>query len=293
MKAAPRFLIVAAAAMMLANCQVQQSAAPAPVRQAATAAGAPADSAAQRLGGDRYVVRFAADGAHVALALGADGAILQRDETLAYRPRMQAPDAFLSAPASAAEDFVDAVLRGETGAYRQSGQALVDALNAVQSRMDPARFALAQTHVAEAMAALERNDAPAAALAAMEGYRVLEESTAPATRAHPIEVALLDYSGFKLAALALPGHPNWTEAATAAAFSAQQWDAIRARVSDGAVADMMSELQHALRVAIERRDAAALGAAARVQLAAVDLLERYFDEAYKRGEGALAPMSAN
>jgi hypothetical protein len=251
MKTAWKFLSVAAAAMALANCQAQQaSAPPAPVRQAATAAGAPADSAAQRLSGDRYVVRFVAGVAHVALVLGADGAVLQREETLAYRPRAEAQDAFLSAPASAAEDFVDAVLRGETAAYRQKGQALVDALSAVQSRMDSARFDLAQSHAAAAMAALQRNDAPAAAIAALEAYRVLEESTAPATRAAPIEVALLDYSGFKLAALALPGRPNWSEAA-------------------------------------------ALGAAARVQLAAVDLLERYFEEAYKTGEGAVAPIAGD
>jgi len=109
MKTAWKFLSVAAAAMALANCQAQQaSALPAPVRQAATAAGAPADSVAQRLSGDRYVVRFVAGAAHVALVLGADGAVLQREETLAYRPRAEAQDAFLSAPASAAEDFVHA-----------------------------------------------------------------------------------------------------------------------------------------------------------------------------------------
>ncbi|MFN3463209.1 MAG: hypothetical protein ACK4X1_03950 [Terricaulis sp.] len=73
-------------------------------------------------------------------------------------------------------------------------------------------------------------------------------------------------------------------------FSTQQWQTLRAQVSDSAVADMMDELQRTLSAAAQRRDAQTLGAAARAQLAAVDLVERHFDHAYKTGAGATAPV---
>lgn len=283
--------LVALSVLGLAACGAQTSASlPGPVRQAASAAGAPANARGERIEGDRYVVRFAEAGENIALVVAGDGRIVQRQETLSYRPQPPAADAFMSGPASMAEDFVDAVLRGQTGAYRERAQALVDGVAAVQSRMDPAQFDLAEMHAAAAMAALQRNDAPSAALAALEVYRVLEESSAPESRATPIEVSLLDYAGFKLAALALPSQPNWAEVDAGVRFSAQQWQTLRAQVSDSAVADMMDELQRTLSAAAQRRDAQTLGAAARAQLAAVDLVERYFDHAYKTGAGATAPV---
>lgn len=277
--------------LALAACSGEQaSSLPGPVRQAATAAGAPANARGERLEGGGYVVRFAEAGENIALVIADDGSIVQRQETLAFRPRAPAQDAFLSAPASSAEDFVDAVLRGETGAYQERGRALVDGLAAVRSRMDPTRFALAETRAAAMVAALQRNDATRAALEALEAYRVLEETTSAETRATPIEVSLLDYSGFKIAALALPPRTDWAEADAAVRYSAQQWQMVRAQVTDSAVVDMMDELQRALSTAAQRRDAQSLGAAARAQLAAVDLVERYFDHAYKTGAGATAPV---
>lgn len=275
----------------LAACSGEQAnSLPGPVRQAATAAGAPANARGERAEGGRYVVRFGEAGQNIALVIADDGSIVQRQETLAFRPRAPAQDAFLSAPASLAEDFVDAVLRGETGAYQERGGALVDGLAAVRSRMDPTRFAMAETRAAAVMAALQRDDATRAALEALEAYRVLEETTTAETRATPIEVSLLDYSGFKIAALALPPRTDWAEADAAVRYSAQQWQTLRAQVTDSAVVDMMDELQRTLSTAAQRRDAQSLGAAARAQLAAVDLVERYFDRAYKSGAGATAPL---
>lgn len=275
----------------LAACSGEQtSSLPEPIRQVANAAGAPRDAHGERIEGGRYVVRFAEAGENVALVFADDGSIVQRQETLAYRPRTPAQDAFLSAPASVVEDFVDAVLRGEAGAYRARGQALVDGVAVVRSRMDPVRFAQAETHAATVMVALQRNDAKRAALEALESYRVFEETTAVETRAAPIEVSLLDYSGFRIAALALPGRTDWVEADAAVSFSARQWQTLRAQVTDSAVVDLMNELQRTLSAAAQRRDAQALGAAARAQLAAVDLVERYFDRAYKTGAGATEPI---
>lgn len=282
---------VALSILGLAACSGEQaSSLPGPVRQAAGAAGAPANARGERIEGDSYVVRFVEAGENVALVLAADGSIVQRQETLSYRPRALAPDAFLSEPASRAEDFVDAILHGETGVYRERAQALVAGIAAVQSRMDPARFVLAEMHAAAATAALQRDDATRATLEALEAYRVLEESSAAETRATPIEVSLLDYSGFKIAALALPARTDWAEADAAVRFSDQQWRTLRAQVSDSAIADMMEELQRTLSAAAQRRDTEALSAAARAQLAAVDLVERYFEHAYKSGAGATAPM---
>ncbi len=283
--------LLALSMFALAACSGEQaSSLPGAVRQAATAAGAPANARGERLEGGGYVVRFTEAGENIALVIADDGSIVQRQETLAFRPRAPAQDAFLSAPASSAEDFVDAVLRGETGAYQERGRALVDGLAAVRWRMDPTRFALAETRAAAMMAALQRNDATRAALEALEAYRVLEETTAAETRATPIEVSLLDYSGFKIATLALPPRTDWAEADAAVRYSAQQWQIVRAQVTDSAVVDMMDELQRALSTAAQRRDAQSLGAAARAQLAAVDLVERYFDHAYKTGAGATAPV---
>lgn len=286
-----RALFLSASMLLATACSGErQSALPDPVRVAANSAGAPAEARGERIEGNRYVVRFAEAGEEITLVLAADGGMVQRQETLSYRPKPAAPDAFLSGPASNAEDFVDAVLRGETAKYRERGQALVDGIAAVQSRMNPARYDLARTHAAAAMAALQRNEATPAALEALEAYRVLEESSAAATRATPIEVSLLDYAGFKIAAHAQHARLNWNEAEAAVRFSGEQWRALRAQVKDSAVSDMMDELQRALSAAARSRDSNTLGAAARAQLAAVDLVERYFEREYKTGAGATPPL---
>lgn len=68
---------------------------------------------------------------------------------------------------------------------------------------------------------------------------------------------------------------------------------IAPNVNDTGLKDLMNTIHAGLVEAVERKDPAQLAYAAKLDLDAVDLLERHWVEAYKTGSGALPAADAD
>jgi hypothetical protein len=114
------------------------------------------------------------------------------------------------------------------------------------------------------------------ALSAVEGYRVLVSAQIRGARDIPLEVALLDYAGFRYQASVRSATPLWSEARQAIDFADEQWSTLAARISDdGLKASFGAEL-NAMRRAVEATNVAEAQRASSTELDRVDELEQYF-----------------
>lgn len=120
------------------------------------------------------------------------------------------------------------------------------------------------------------------ALAAVEGYRVLVSAQVRTATDMPLEVALLDYAGFRYQAGAASTPPLWDDMRQAVEVAEQQWRSVAPRISDPAIKTQFSSDLAALRIAVDRSDVAAARTAAVSELAHVDLLERHFSDRASR-----------
>jgi hypothetical protein len=136
-------------------------------------------------------------------------------------------------------------------------------------------------------AALGQGDMTGVELAAVEAYRELEQEMNVVDRVAPIEVSMLDYSGFKLSALAKAKTLDWAAIQVAANEAKGFWSELQPNVTKGGLKDLMNTIHAGLEEAVQRQNVAQLAFAAKLNLDAVDLLEGHFADAYKTGAGAL------
>lgn len=123
------------------------------------------------------------------------------------------------------------------------------------------------------------HDRTALALSAVEGYRILVSAQARSASDIPLEVALLDYAGFRYQASVRAETPLWSEAGLALDFAEAQWRSVAGRVSDNSLKSSFVADLAAMRSALEASDAAAAQNAVAVELDRVDALEQYFTPA--------------
>src|SRR5258705_5389239 len=105
-------------------------------------------------------------------------------------------------------------------------------------------------------------------------------------RASPIEVAMMDYSGFKLSILVTLPAPDWATIATTAKEADRSWSALVKQVQDVSIRNLVGAVQDGLRSAVERKDVHGVTFAAKMQLEVVDVLEQYLKRAQKTGTDA-------
>jgi len=132
------------------------------------------------------------------------------------------------------------------------------------------------------LTAMAGKDLPAIALASVEAYRLIEGATDPAQRPAPIELAMLDYSGFKLSILAAGPTADWAAIGATAKDSDSNWSALAKNVRDSGIHDLAAAIQDGLRSAVARKDIEGVKFAAKLQLGIVDVLEGYFKRAKSR-----------
>jgi len=92
--------------------------------------------------------------------------------------------------------------------------------------------------------------------------------------ARPLEVALMDYSGYKLSILAAGPAPDWATIVATAEESDRSWLALAKKLPDTSLWNLVSAIQEGLRTAVEH--ISSLKFAARMQLQVVDVLEQFF-----------------
>lgn len=138
------------------------------------------------------------------------------------------------------------------------------------------KLAALDAAVAGVRAGWRRGDRGAVALQSIEAYRVVQEALDRKGQRVPVEVALLDYAGFKSKALLLAASPDWAQAAKTAGEASRWWAAIQSRVKDETLRAAMGHAVTGLTDAASRKDAALLAFASELDLILVDGLETHF-----------------
>lgn len=187
-----------------------------------------------------------------------------------------APDGRFDAAASICEDMIELAAGGGIPAAAEETGRLRAAVGALGDALPPATRTTVSARLSDMDKAVAAGDATALSLAAVEAYRALVEATDRRSRAVPLQVALLDYTGFKLGILARAAAVDWQAALTTADEAAALWAALAPQVHDHALSDLVDSIDGGIRDAAARRDAAALRFAAQLELDVVDLLERDF-----------------
>ena len=175
---------------------------------------------------------------------------------------------------SAAEDFSEFALAGD----RQQARASLAALRQFALRIKPALPAAASANLEEAVSAAEvafkNGGNPQAALAALSAYRILVRALNTRLTT-TLDVAMLDYSGFRLHALIAAATIDWRAVSDTVAQSADATrNTRRLLANEPGLRDLTASVQNGLEGASAAKSAAWLQSTAQIQLDSVDLLEK-------------------
>ncbi len=187
----------------------------------------------------------------------------------------------LLAAASPFEDLTESALANDTRGMRQALKAYADQAEGVNKVLSaPARREMA-SFIAAIRRAESKGDHHAVALNAVEAYRVLVESLDPNGLVVPIQVAKLDYVGFRLKVLLAASPPDWPAIQKTSEEAAGHWQALEPRVVDKGLRDAVKTVIAGLNQATRTNNTEMAVFAAQMDLALVDLLEGYFERAGK------------
>ena len=192
-------------------------------------------------------------------------------------------NAMLTDAASIHEDLIGFALDGKADKVAELVAATRKALPTLRPLLDATAFETLGRQLMEMEHASSKNDTLGTALAAVEAYRVLETAMDTRSRPAPIEVAMLDYSGFKLSVLAAMQGTDWAAIATTASASDGSWSTLNTSVKDASIRNLVGAIQEGLGAAVARKDIQGVKFAAKMQLEVVDVLEGYFQRSPKSG----------
>lgn len=180
-----------------------------------------------------------------------------------------------SVAASAAEDMIDFALAGDAGRVEERVLDLRNQTSALRQTFGDATAGSVESRLASIETALGKGDFVQVALQANEAFRAIVEARGPDGTV-PLEVSLLDYSGFKLKTLSTADQVDWEAVKRAADEEARFWTAMTDKVADKGLRDLMNSLQEGLAQGVAEEDATQVAFAAQMLLDAVDLLEKAF-----------------
>ncbi len=185
-------------------------------------------------------------------------------------------DQLLESTASLNENLVEFALAGHADKVAESLKDIETAMPKLKPSLGEAAFGRVEVQVRNVQAAVGRQDLNAAALSSIEVYRLLQEAVDRKTRSVPLDVALLDYSGFKLSALAAAAQPNWTAVTDAASEANRFGKQLEPMVHDGSLRTLVSHIGQGLTDGAAGKNSGQVAFAAGMLLDSVDLLEGDF-----------------
>ncbi len=185
-------------------------------------------------------------------------------------------DQLLEGVASLNENLVEFALAGKADKVAESLKHIDAAMPKLKPSLGEAAFGRVEAHVRDVQMAVGRQDLNAAALSSIEVYRFLQEAVAPKARPVPLDVALLDYSGFKLSALTATPQSNWTSLNDAVSEADRFWKQLEPMVHDGSLRTLVSTIGQGLTDGTARKDSGQVAFAAKMLLDSVDLLQSDF-----------------
>lgn len=186
--------------------------------------------------------------------------------------------------ASIAEDLIDNVLSGKADKVAEKVAAMRKTMTTLRPLVGDSDFATIGRQVTDMEQASAKNDVVGTALAAVEVYRTVENATDAARGPVPLEVAMMDYAGFKLSLLTAVPSIDWANIATTAKEADTNWTVLGKKIPDTGLRNLVSTIQDGLTGAVERRDINGVKFASKMQLEVVDVLEEYFKRIDKSGK---------
>jgi hypothetical protein len=190
-------------------------------------------------------------------------------------------NAKLADAASITEDLIDFALDGKADNVAERVAAMRKTLPTLRPLVSDGDVATLERQVTEMEQASTKSDILGTALAAVEAYRIIESATDPRRGPVPMEVAMIDYSGFKLSILAAMPAADWPAIAATAGEAERFWARLAKKIQDTSIRNLGSAIQVGLKGAVERKDINGVKFAAKMQLEVVDMLEQYFKGAYR------------
>jgi hypothetical protein len=187
----------------------------------------------------------------------------------------------LAAAASITEDLIDFALAGKPDAVVEKVGAMRKTFPTLRPMLSESDAATLERRVIEMEQASAKGDITGTALAAVEAYRTIESAMDVARTPVPIEVAMMDYSGFKLSILAGAQTTDWPAIAATTMEADSFLIALAKKIQDTSIRNLVSAIQSGLKVAVERKEINGVKFAAKMQLEVVDVLEQYFKGAYR------------
>ena len=163
-----------------------------------------------------------------------------------------------------------------------------DATRAAIERLDTTDKALEEAISGKALEHLKDNlvkmktalvipDYGTIALRAVDSYKTLVQGLNTSKLKVPVQVAMLDYAGFRLEALLMQKDVDWDAAGEAVRRAQDDWKAISVKVTNVGLTDTMDTDIQGLVTAVGSKNVEMLRFAAKMDLALVDLLENYFE----------------
>jgi hypothetical protein len=178
---------------------------------------------------------------------------------------------------AAYEDLVDPALANDSAKIEkflavgdQEAPAIVKMLpNAAATNFEKLRRSL---HQSAAM-----KDGRGVAAASVEVFKVLADHLKADALVVPVEVELMDYSGYKLQVLAAADHPDWTAISEVAAQNASWWQAIaKSRVTNKQLRASVTSAVRGAEQAAKEKNVSMLKFGAQMVLDLVDVVEIQF-----------------
>ena len=114
------------------------------------------------------------------------------------------------------------------------------------------------------------------ALSSIEIYRSLVSSVPAGTKV-PIDVSLLDYSGFRFQADLKAAPARWDDMKQAVSFARSRWAALSPQIADKAISGPFEAALVNMEKSVQSRDAKLAASSGTSELDQVDKLEAYFN----------------
>lgn len=187
----------------------------------------------------------------------------------------------LADAASITEDLIDFALDGKADNVAEKVAAMRKTLPTLRPLLSDSDVATLGRQVTEMEQASAKSDILGTALAAVEAYRTIESATDAGRSPVPMEVAMMDYSGFKLSILAAAQAADWPTITATATEADQFWAALEKKIQDTNIRNLVGAIQVGLKDAVERKDINGVKFAAKMQLEVVDVLEPYLKRTYR------------
>jgi len=182
----------------------------------------------------------------------------------------------LSQASEIAEQISENALTIDASAFRKSMSDIAGLDARVTSALPPDRKKALDGLVAGMRAAWTAGDRSALGVQSITAYRLLQEAVPRGSKGVPVQVAQLDYVGFKVNALLSSGSPNWTQIAATVQEAQRWWAAIEPKTSDATLKEAMTRTLLGMKDASDQKDAKVMTFGADLELILVDGLETFF-----------------